>query len=140
MKWSNIGAMNAILGQQSYHFTDLLSESKTHPRAYYRIKYTGPDEQQWSTIREVALDGSNSGAYYLYPNPVKEHLFIRLDDALEMTEIDFYNTDGGLVHRITVGTDKKEWSIDVRDWTPGLYFYEFKEGGNTVKSGKLLKL
>ena len=140
MKWSNIGAMNAILGQQSYHFTDLLSESKTHPRAYYRIKYTGPDEQQWSTIREVALDGSNSGAYYLYPNPVKEHLFIRLDDAQEMTEIDFYNTDGGLVHRITVGTDKKEWSIDVRDWTPGLYFYEFKEGGNTVKSGKLLKL
>lgn len=69
----------------------------------------------------------------VYPNPAKNVLYITLQYQSEPVHISIFNTAGILVSSLD-SKDKMDIAIPVQQLTPGLYFYEVRQGMSIVKN------
>lgn len=131
ISFGKAGTVTAIDGQKEYSFTDL--EAGAAATWYYRIKEINSDGQAfYSTIAKVAAD--NPGyEVSLYPNPVKDKLFISgAVKAGETVMLKVVTASGQEVLRtewkLEAGTFLKTISTD--KWKPGHYWIilQSKEG------------
>lgn len=71
----------------------------------------------------------------IYPNPVSEKLFIKLNDNTN-GEFNLYNNLGQKVLQVAVS--KSQQNISLESLSPGIYMYDFS-ANNTNLQGKLIK-
>lgn len=70
----------------------------------------------------------------IYPNPVSDYLFIKLDDNSKSSVLKLYDINGKtMIERSVEGSSQ----IDVRNFAPGIYFYQIITGDSTLK-GKII--
>ncbi len=70
----------------------------------------------------------------LYPNP--SNGIVKLNRVLEgSTEVSFVNALGAVVNQVTL--NNAEQAIDLSGLSDGIYFYQVKNNGQMVKSGKI---
>jgi hypothetical protein len=63
--------------------------------------------------------------YHIYPNPVKNNLYIKLDDSINL--INIYNINGILINSIPIkNRNSNIVTIDLRDFCRGLYLIEIR--------------
>ena len=74
-------------------------------------------------------DASSDQRFLLYPNPSEGIVFIQLADPLSGETVRAYNALGALVKQVEIYGEQT--SIDMRAFSPGLYFLEYQ--GNTTK-------
>jgi len=73
----------------------------------------------------------------LYPNPVKENLFIELDANFSKLQILLYANDGALVRSFSANNEKTV-KLDLSDLEPGYYFLQLKNKKKIITSRKVL--
>lgn len=57
----------------------------------------------------------------VYPNPVNDYLFIKIEESIEANILSIYDVAGRLVLEKKVNEDEKILGIDLKDFTTGLY-------------------
>jgi hypothetical protein len=87
-------------------------------------------------ISEVA-DASKSNLITVFPNPAREATNVILSDYLPQHAVLYLHTaTGQLIHQQRIGFG---WNnVPLEGMAPGLYFYEVKDAGRLLGSGKLV--
>ncbi len=73
----------------------------------------------------------------IYPNPVQDQLFIRLEDISTVVNIKIYDLQGRVIKNFE--TDQKETPLDVSNYHPGMYFIKLTNSSNQQKTMKFIK-
>jgi len=85
-----------------------------------------------SLIEVTKLIEGNVIDLQVYPNPVKDLLFVRVENQLDNNNIQVYNIAGDLVKTVSVETEASLKTIEVTDLTAGMYFIEINNGGEII--------
>ncbi len=87
-------------------------------------------------FNSVGLREISDSPVSIYPNPAKDHLFIRFRDntASENPVFEMYDVSGRLMYRETLSGDAE---ISLKTLSPGLYIYTLRKPDEQL-SGKLL--
>ncbi len=130
----NVAPVENITARNRYTFID--SDVKTGTDYYYRIRqndYDGRSDLSEIKTARLAADGTS---FSLFPNPVKETLFgrVNLTETAE-TRARLYDVQGKLLRDLTF-TDVS-FSLSVRDLPAGFYLLRL-ENGATVQNEKVM--
>ncbi len=136
--FERIGEEDAVggIGQKmNYQWTDvipLLGE------AAYRLKLIRSDiGYDFSEVKRVISEPEAS--IYLYPNPVKEQLYITFKTIHQRAMLKLFTPNGQVVYTKTwLFQGPRKESIALRNLPKGLYFYWVTDGESVV-TGKVLK-
>jgi hypothetical protein len=79
----------------------------------------------------ITIESHRSAGNYVYPNPVKDYLYI--NPALSVEKVDIYSQTGQRV----LSTDKKVAGVDVSALPKGIYFVRIKTN-DTVVTQKII--
>lgn len=114
---STIAASNRSQGRTSYQFRDNSSLQNIN---YYRLKTTDLDGSfTYSKIITVALPSTQ--AMLLFPNPVKDQLFIRLLPGSTTIMIQIADLRGQIIKMITPINGSNVLSVNTADLPKGIY-------------------
>ncbi len=111
----------------------------------------------WETINAIPFlvftDSQNNKLYYsaenlstpdfeilnfsIYPNPVQDQLFIRLEDISTAVDIKIYDLQGRVIQSFQA--NQKEIPLDVSNYHPGMYFIKLTNSSNQQKTMKFIK-
>jgi hypothetical protein len=88
-----------------------------------------------------ATDIESIGAYdnyiHVYPNPVRNMIRISINQIPNSSSlIEILTIEGKIVRRIIV--DKPLLTVDVTDFVPGIYLYQWKSRNELIESGKFV--
>ena len=73
--------------------------------------------------------------FYVYPNPASSELFVEFADSkVPDNQIYIFDLLGHMVYQETI--QNAQHTIDVKSFTPGMYVYHIRGGGNAVYAGK----
>ncbi len=86
------------------------------------------------------VSDSKTHSIRIYPNPVKEILFIDLKDNVlnENNKLDISDSSGKLIRTENLKS-KTENKISLKHIPKGVYFYQISNDKQNIKSGKILK-
>lgn len=137
--WSNTGTVAAAGNsneQRNYSFTDAtVGGSNLY---IYRLQMNDIDGQyKNSSLVSVRLNcGTNR--YFIYPNPVKDHITIQTSSMGTQKVLAVYNGTGQrlLQRSLQAGTVE---TISAAGWKPGVYIAVITENGKQVHTEKLMK-
>jgi hypothetical protein len=90
-----------------------------------------------TTVNDVD-DNHGSKLLEVYPNPVREQLFLK-DDAKAVTSLSIFDSEGKLVYETQVKDGTSRPFIETKSWAPGMYVIKVC-GAQYLKTGKFLKL
>jgi len=118
---NNFAVLSSIkakgLGSNLYTFTDYVPASGT---SFYRVKIVDFDGTfSYSAIK--TLKASNNISFNICPNPVSDKLNILFSSPLLLKEIELCNLQGRVLIHKSVGILKKDFDIDVRQISAGIY-------------------
>lgn len=88
------------------------------------IYYTKGSETWGNTLLEIS-EQEMPGHFLIFPNPVKDILYIRLLQAeIEVTELEIFNTLGNRIWKSTAAPTEDRWAANLCGdiFKPGLYF------------------
>jgi hypothetical protein len=88
---------------------------------WIEINYAGQPTQ---------IDETEVNAHRIYPNPVKDKLFIETTGASGQTEITILDLSGRIVAVQQIQGDMPRFEIDFSNFKPGLYIVRTKTSGN----------
>ena len=74
----------------------------------------------------------------IYPNPVKEFLFVNADQKFEGGQIEIININGSLISKMP--WDGNEQRLDVTDLVEGMYYIRVTEQGNQTYISSFIRL
>lgn len=142
MNFENIGVVNAAgnsAQKTSYQFNDA-GFNKGANKIYYRLQMVDNDGKfAYSKIASVIIlpDGK---LFIVYPNPVKDNLFITTNSTLSMAEIKIMDQTGKMVFRQQVENIQANNStkINIANLQKGIYYLQLISGSN-VQSTKFIK-
>lgn len=92
-------------------------------------------EAHFQNVPYLSVDKKQKSNLTLYPNPVKEHLFI--ENLTENVQLTIYDLSGMKLLSQEINTSTE--SINVSLLSGGMYFYEILQNGKALKTGKLIK-
>lgn len=75
--------------------------------------------------------------WYLYPNPATTVITINISSENEPGNIKIYSTSGQLVYEQRIGQEQSEVSIDVSNFSAGMYTVML-QSGERVSTKKLI--
>jgi hypothetical protein len=103
---------------------------------YYRLQYINLSSQSfYSLVRKVEIDGDD--IIKLYPNPVKDRLYITLNDLFTTNELEVYNINGQRV--LYQKNIKNETGVNVSNLTPGIYLVKLLSNKDVPYYFKIVK-
>ena len=73
----------------------------------------------------------------IYPNPVKDHFTIELDNHELMNQVEVINIEGRVVESIAINALSKI-NVKVNDWVPGIYMLKITTNNNEILTHKIL--
>ena len=73
----------------------------------------------------------------IYPNPVKDHFTIELDNHELMNQVEVINMEGRVVESIAINALSKI-NVKVNDWVPGIYMLKITTNNNEILTYKIL--
>lgn len=121
-------------GVSTYLFRDLNVVSIKAAALYYRLKVVSLDGKiTYSKIVLVPLN--NNYSVFVYPNPVKDLLSIRLNLATqEQLSIEVSDMQGRIVYKGTrqAGNGATDLNIDTKSWSTQLYSVSIFNSANEV--------
>jgi len=133
--WMKVGELKSAGNskkQLEYSFRDISKDENV----YYRLKQVDFDgKSEFSEIIAVKCFEHSSFEIKVYPNPVKDILFINTNiDEPRNSYLYLRNISGQLIYEIS-DLKKGELFIDVSDFKPGLYFLQINNGqsSRTIK-------
>lgn len=85
----------------------------------------------------MALNEINNSNFKVYPNPVKDILFIENNHKLN-SKFELINPEGKLIQTFDLELNNKN-KINISNLQKGIYFYKITESGKLIDSGKILK-
>jgi hypothetical protein len=76
----------------------------------------------------------------LYPNPAKNYIVAEYDinECSCDGSLLFYDSTGKLKFKIVLDAQKNDFIINTKDWTEGIYLYNFTSDDQHLQSGKLI--
>lgn len=81
-----------------------------------------------------------SKKFKVYPNPAHDYTFIELSENLTYsTELKVYNALGEMVLQKNIPKAEKELKLDLKEFRPGIYFFELVGEDGVLGSGKFVK-
>jgi hypothetical protein len=100
-----------------YEYTDkpLLREVN-----YYRVKSVDKDGR-FTYSKTIAIAVADDRSFSLYPNPVKDKLSIRMNDAFAPGEISIVDMKGLPVKNVKLNSGVRELLLDIADLPVGVY-------------------
>ncbi len=110
--------------QNNYQYTD---RSSLNGITYYRLKMVDADGR-FSYSKIIAIDAPVNNAIMVYPNPVKDKLFIRLAGIAGPTEISVADARGSVLKRLQLRAGTTDATIDTADLPAGVYSISFQSG------------
>lgn len=78
----------------------------------------------FTTLLNIGIPTTQVSEFNLFPNPVNNTLFVSKVDNIK--EIEIYSVVGNLIRTIDMTNQTGQYSINVSDLTPGLYFLKAK--------------
>ncbi len=122
-----------------YTYEDNKVNSLPKHTLYYKIIYFDDKTTSISEMKSVHIGDPNFSVEALYPNPVKDELFLRGIQPSNVKEINFFDANGRpkMQLRYLAGN---ALDIEIRGWSKGIYFYEIILYKGEAITGKLIKL
>lgn len=135
--WNSIGFVKSQsengnnIGSLYYSYTD---EQPFTGKNYYRLKQVDMDgRSDYSPVRQLSY--GEKGQISLYPNPVKENLYI---DGLEKNDVvKIYDPSGRIVFEYNAMLYAAE--ISVNHLPKGVYYLEISSDGKAKLKNKIVK-
>ena len=94
---------------------------------YYRLKMVDADGR-FTYSKIIAIDAPVNNAIMVYPNPVKDKLFIRLAGIAGPTEISVADARGSVLKRLQVQAGTTDATVDTAHLPAGVYSISFQNG------------
>lgn len=135
ISFSKIGFVPAI-GSRNYNFTD---QQILPARNFYRLKTVDNDgTYKYSFI--VSINGATSeSSLKVFPNPVKNNLFVQHADAGAQARLRIFGMDGRLVQFIRVPENAVQTNINVTSLKPGIYNLIYEDVTGERQVSKFIK-
>ncbi len=139
---SDIYSIPAVYSSDLYQY-ELLSEPINNiVTAQIDYTYDGENESfdnakkfYYSEITTTSVDKTESDAISIYPNPVSSSFTVNFSNSANTAVIELYNATGNKLMSKEIGSGE---SVDIDNYTSGIYFYTLTVNGKT-QNGKLLK-
>jgi hypothetical protein len=103
--------------KKNYTYIDNASLQGT---SYYRLKIVDADNR-FTYSKTIVVDGLVNHAFAVFPNPVKDKLFIRLAAIPVTTEIIICDAKGKCVKKLQLKAATTEASVNTADLPAGVY-------------------
>ncbi len=87
------------------------------------------------TLVTDVMDERAAGGAAVYPNPMKQELYIRAPAGQDQT-FELFDGQGKSVYRAEFSENQITLKPDIRE---GLYYYRLTSNGKTIKTGKIIK-
>ncbi|MEO7044795.1 MAG: T9SS type A sorting domain-containing protein [Ferruginibacter sp.] len=121
---TNVAATGNMQSNKNYQYIDNTSLRAIN---YYRLKMVDADGLfTYSKIIAIAAPGSN--AITIFPNPVKDKLFIMLPGLPVETELTIADAKGSCVKKLQLKAGTTETSINTVGFAAGVYSISFQSG------------
>ncbi len=85
----------------------------------------------------MALNEINKSEFKVYPNPVKDILFVE-GKLNSISRLELINSEGKRIQSFDLELNNRN-KINISNLPNGIYFYKILENGKTIDSGKLIK-
>ncbi len=108
----------------NYQYTD---RSSLNGITYYRLKMADGDGR-FTYSKIIAISAPVNNAIVVFPNPVKDKLFIRLAGIGSSTEISIADVKGIVVKQLQLLAATSEASVSVEGLPAGMYSISFQSG------------
>ncbi|MEP6676769.1 MAG: pectinesterase family protein [Ferruginibacter sp.] len=134
--FNNIGNVNANNGALSnvYSFND---PTIVNGVAYYRLKMVDKDGKfKYSIV--IAINNKKGAVLSIFPNPVKENVFVTHAKAVAGATIELYAFDGRKISSYPVITNATQTTISLDNFAKGNYQLVFVNGAD-IQYVKLIK-
>jgi hypothetical protein len=125
---TNVAASGNGQGKINYNYTD---NSSLQAINYYRLKMVDVDGH-FTYSKAIAITAPMNNAVVVFPNPVKDKLFIRLAGIASPMEIIIADAKGTCVKKLQLKAGITETSVNTADLSAGVYFISFQS--NTSKN------
>jgi hypothetical protein len=130
-----IGFVNAA-GQNSYNFSDLLSESK----CFYRIKSVDINGSYKYSSIIVFSQGNSFVKLNVFPSPTKNKITVQHSTATANSRFLIISTDGKIVKTVRPSSGVQQTEIDLSLLRAGMYIVQFENGKEQKQILKVQKL
>ena len=107
-----------------YQYTD---RSSLNGISYYRLNMVDADGR-FTYSKIIAIDAPVNNAIIVFPNPVKDKLFIRLDGTAGPTEISIADARGSVLKRLQLLAGTAYATVDTADLPAGVYSISLQSG------------
>jgi len=127
------GTCGSISEAISYDFTD--EEPIRNKRNYYRLIFGGT---QVSNVISIEIIDIEILGYQIRPHPLVENSLLYFENSRKIVhQVEFYNSNGNIVQRLTTKTDNFE--IQRSLFSAGMYYFIISNSFNSsILKGKLL--
>lgn len=85
----------------------------------------------------IGINELDQSIVNIYPNPVKDHFTIELDNHELMNQVEVINMEGRVVESIAINALSKI-NVKVNDWVPGIYMLKITTNNNEILTHKIL--
>lgn len=128
IRWQDLAHISSQKQSQTLHRYNYTHASPVNGLNYYRLKMVDQDRSfDYSRIRSISI-GIDTNPVTVFPNPVSERLFIRLDREM-VSEIKIINPAGAMIYNTTTLPDA---GIDLTGLSTGIYFVKIKTAGSVL--------
>ena len=108
----------------AYQYTD---KSFLYGISYYRLKMVDADGR-FTYSKIIAISTPVNNAFIVFPNPVKDKLFIRLAGIASQTEISIADARGTVIKQLQLRAGAFEASVNTAGLPAGVYSISFQSG------------
>lgn len=129
--WKKIATVTAAGNTETEESYTAKDEETVYGMNYYRIKSVDMDGQfTYSSVEQVFVEQSNHIS--IYPNPVMNTLYIKLNTNAENTLIEIYSLDGK--KQLSENTSQAKHAINVEHLQKGTYMIRISTKETTYTS------
>jgi len=132
-QWYDCQNNQVISGANNMSFQPLQNGS-------YKVEITSLGCMATSSCHAVSWLGianPTNNDIHIWPNPVRNQLFVDLDNKLGLCFIEIYSIDGRKVGHFNLESDQN--SIELSYLKSGFYIYQLKNEGGTLITGRFTK-
>jgi len=119
--------------QQVVDFVKQSADRFMNPTDQYG--YGIPDFQLALSIAQLSVGDNTAGRFLVYPNPVKDVIFVSFPNGFEIARVSLYNNLGQIVLEKEINTNQQ---LSVENLASGMYYYKIKSSA-FEQSGKIIK-
>lgn len=129
-----LGACYGMIVDEKFYYTTLRCYQDDATNNYH---FPGtPDCEYEALSSPVLVEGSE---IRIYPNPVGELLHLSTSRSLRHAVLSITDLRGRMLLKQALKEDAKEWTLSLKDLSPGIYLYSLSGSDAVVRRGKFVR-